>query len=308
MRFPSFLSGLLIALGSQAIGLATAAPLAMVEVAPGIYVHAGVQEDATAANEDAIANIGFIVGDAAVMVVDPGGSAVEGRSLRAAVQAITEKPIRYVVLTHVHPDHIFGAAAFTDDHPVFVGHARLPGAMAERGAYYRRTLERSLGDKAASSEVIVPTMLVSATSALDLGDRVIDIEAHRPAHTDNDLTLFDRRTRTLWASDLLFVERIPVIDGSLVGWLQTLQSLRAVPALRAIPGHGPPVVAWPSGGAAETRYLEAVLAGTRAAIRGGVDIGDAWRHVALEERGLWRLFDDYHGRNVTTAYKELEWE
>jgi quinoprotein relay system zinc metallohydrolase 2 len=308
MRFLSVLTGLLIALGSQAIGPATAAPLAMVEVAPGIYVHAGVQEDATAANEDAIANIGFIVGDAAVMVVDPGGSAVEGRSLRAAVQAITDKPIRYVVLTHVHPDHIFGAAAFADDHPVFVGHARLPGAMAERGAYYRRALERSLGDKAASSEVIVPTMLVSAMLALDLGDRVIDIEAHRPAHTDNDLTLFDHRTRTLWASDLLFVERIPVIDGSLVGWLQTLQSLRAVPALRAIPGHGPPVVAWPSGAAAEARYLDAVLAGTRAAIRQGVDIGDAWRHVALEERGLWGLFDDYHGRNVTTAYKELEWE
>jgi quinoprotein relay system zinc metallohydrolase 2 len=302
---------LAVLLGSFLIGLAgsaIAAALPMLQVAPGIYVHAGVQEDADAANEDAIANIGFIVGDASVMVIDPGGSALEGRALREAVQAATQKPIRYVVLTHVHPDHIFGAAAFTADHPTFVGHARLPGALAGRGTYYLRTLERSLGDKSAGSEVIVPTLLVSQMLVIDLGNRLVDVHAHGPAHTDNDLTLYDRLTRTLWASDLLFVERIPVIDGSVIGWLRELESLRAVPALRAIPGHGPAVVDWPAGAEAEIRYLQAVLTGTRAAIREGIDIADAWRHVAQEERGRWVLFDDYHPRNVTTAYKELEWE
>ena len=83
-----------------------------VEVAPGIIVHQGVHQDANPENRDEIANVGFIVGDAAVMVVDPGGSEIEGRQLRAAVRARTNLPIRYVVLTHVHPDHIFGAAAF----------------------------------------------------------------------------------------------------------------------------------------------------------------------------------------------------
>jgi quinoprotein relay system zinc metallohydrolase 2 len=271
-------------------------------------VHAGVHEDAAAANDDAIANIGFIVGDAAVMVIDPGGSAVEGAALREAVVAATDKPIRYVVLTHVHPDHIFGAAAFRDDAPAFIGHARLPGALAARGTYYRRSLERSLGDRAAGSDIVVPTLLVSDLLSIDLGGHVVEIRAHGPAHTDNDLTLFDRTTRTLWASDLLFVERVPVIDGSLLGWLRELDKLRAIPAARAIPGHGPAVVDWPAGAEAETRYLKAVLADTRGAIRAGIDIGDAWRHVAEEERGRWRLFDDYHARNVTTAYTELEWE
>lgn len=280
----------------------------MVEVAPGLYVHAGIQEDAGAANDDAIANIGFIVGNESVMVIDPGGSALEGEALREAVRGVTDKPIGYVVLTHVHPDHIFGAAAFKVDNPVFIGHARLPGALAERGEYYRRNLERSLGDRAVGSDIVAPTLLVADATAIDLGGRIVDIRAHGPAHTDNDLTLFDRQTRTLWASDLLFVDRIPVIDGSLVGWLKELDALRAVPAARAIPGHGPAAVDWPAGAEPETRYLEAVLAGTRAAIRGDIDIGDAWHHVAEEERGRWLLFDDYHARNVTTAYKELEWE
>jgi quinoprotein relay system zinc metallohydrolase 2 len=285
-----------------------AAPLAMMEVAPGIYVHVGVPEQASPGNDDAIANIGFIIGDDAVMIIDPGGSAIEGEALHEAVRAVTNRPIRYVVLTHVHPDHIFGAVAFRADHPQFIGHARLPGALAQRGDYYVKTLHRDLGAAASGSEIVAPTHLVAERDAIDLGNRIIDIQAHGPAHTDNDLSLFDRRTATLWLSDLLFVERIPVIDGSLIGYIKEIEAMKRVAAQRAIPGHGPASVDWPAAAEPELRYLYAVLAGTRAAIRGGIDIAEASRHVALDERGKWLLFDDYHARNVTTAYKELEWE
>jgi quinoprotein relay system zinc metallohydrolase 2 len=280
----------------------------MTEIAPGVYVHAGAPEEASAGNDDAIANIGFIIGDDAVMVIDPGGSAAEGEELHAAVRAVTSRPIRYVVLTHVHPDHIFGAAAFRADHPAFIGHARLPGALAQRGEYYVKTLRRALGEAAAGSEIVAPTRLVAAREAIDLGNRMVDIEAHGPAHTDNDLTLFDRRTATLWLSDLLFVERIPVIDGSLVGWIKELEAMRLVAASRAVPGHGPAAVDWPAPAEPELRYLRAVLDGTRAALRQDIDIAAAPRYVALDERGKWLLFDDYHARNVTAAYTELEWE
>jgi quinoprotein relay system zinc metallohydrolase 2 len=285
-----------------------AAPLAMAEVAPGLYVHAGVPEQASPGNDDAIANIGFIVGDDSVMVIDPGGSAIEGEALHEAVRAVTDRPIRYVVLTHVHPDHIFGAAAFRADHPQFIGHERLPGALAQRGDYYVKTLHRDLGAAASGSEIVAPTHLVAKREAIDLGNRVVDIQAHGPAHTDDDLTLFDRRTATLWLSDLLFVERIPVIDGSVLGYIKELETLTRVAAQRAVPGHGPASVDWPAAAEPELRYLNTVLAGTRAAIRADIDIAEAPRHVALEERGKWLLFDEYHARNVTTAYKELEWE
>jgi quinoprotein relay system zinc metallohydrolase 2 len=283
-------------------------PLLVTEIAPGIFVHNGVHEEASAANEDAIANIGFIVGADAVAVIDPGGSFEEGKALRAAIRARTDRPIRYVILTHVHPDHIFGAAAFRDDQPDFVAHAKLPGALAQRSDYYLRRLRDALGDAAAGTEVVPPTLLVSDRLDLDLGGRHLTLHAHGPAHTDNDLTIFDENTRTFWLADLLFVDRIPAIDGSVVGWLKELGEVSGIAAERAVPGHGPVSAPWPAAAGPERRYLEAVVRDTRAAIRAGIGIAEAWRHVANSERGHWLLFDDYHPRNVTAAYKELEWE
>jgi quinoprotein relay system zinc metallohydrolase 2 len=283
-------------------------PLPMTEIAAGIFVHNGVQDEASAANEDGIANIGFIVGADAVAVIDPGGSFAEGTALRAAIRARTDRPIRYVVLTHVHPDHIFGAAAFRGDHPDFVGHVKLPGALAQRGDYYLRRLRSALGDEAAGSDVVPPTLLVSDRLDLDLGGRHLSLQAHDPAHTDNDLTIFDENTRTIWLADLLFVDRIPAIDGSLVGWLKELDEVSGILAERAVPGHGPISVPWPAAAEPERQYLEAVARETRAAIKAGIGIAEAWRHVANSERRRWLLFDDYHRRNVTAAYKELEWE
>jgi len=282
--------------------------LLVTEIAPGIFVHNGVHEEASAANDDAIANIGFIIGAAAVAVVDPGGSFEEGSALRAAIRARTDRPIRYVILTHVHPDHIFGAAAFREDHPDFVGHAKLPGALAQRGDYYLRRLQGALGDDAAGTEIVLPTVLVSDGLELDLGSRRLILRAHGPAHTDNDLTVFDQNTRTFWLADLLFVERVPVIDGSLIGWLDRLDELSAMPADRAVPGHGPVSVPWPAAAEPERRYLAAVAHDTRAAIKAGIGIANAYREVANSERGNWLLFDEYHPRNVTASYKELEWE
>ena len=282
--------------------------LPVTEIALGVFVHNGVHEEASSANEDGIANIGFIIGDEAVAVVDPGGSYAEGEALRAAIRVCTEKPIRYVILTHVHPDHIFGAAAFRRDHPDFLGHAKLPGALAQRGEYYLRRLHEALGEGAEGSEVVPPTVLVADRLDLDLGHRRLMLQAHGPAHTDNDLTVFDEKTRTFWLADLLFVDRVPVIDGSLVGWLKELDGLMAVAADRAVPGHGPVSVPWPAAAEPERRYLETVARDTRTAIRAGISIANAYRQVANSERGQWLLFDEYHPRNVTASYKELEWE
>jgi quinoprotein relay system zinc metallohydrolase 2 len=280
---------------------------ALQEIAPGIHIRGGVDEETTARNAGAIANIGFIVGREAVAVMDPGGSLSDGEHLREAIRGVTKLPIRYVILSHVHPDHIFGAGAFASDHPTYVGHARLPYALAQRGEYYRGRLEKVLGQGAAGP-IVEPTLLVKDHTEIDLGGRVLSLTAHSTAHTDCDLSVFDPQTATLLPSDLVFVRRVPSLDGSIRGWLQELDALKKLNAQRAVPGHGPAAVGWPAGSSDIERYLQILLSETRQAVAKGLEIGEAVQTVAQSERTRWALFDEYHGHNVTKAYKELEWE
>ena len=274
----------------------------------GVFVHRGAHELAGPENLGAIANVGFVVGNDAVAVIDSGGSARGGARLRAAIRARTSLPIRYVIASHVHPDHLLGHAAFLPDRPTFVGHARLPAALAMRGPYYLDNLADELGPLAEGTELVEPTLTVAEQSSIDLGGRTLRFVAHRTAHTDNDLSVFDEATATLWLSDLLFLERVPVIDGSLLGWLGVLEEVRAWPAARVVPGHGSVSATWPAAARTQVRYLERLRDEIRALIARGGTIEQAVETVDDGERGSWRLFDFYHARNVTAAFAELEWE
>ena len=288
-------------------GPALATPLPMVELAEGLFVHQGEHAEGNDRNQGDIANIGFVIGSRGVAVIDTGGSPEIGRRLREAIEERTEKPVLYVVNTHMHPDHIFGNAAFPDV-PV-VAHAKLEAAVAARFDSYRQRLAEEVGREAA--DAVVPLRVdrpVEVSAEIDLGDRKLLLTAHRTAHTNNDLSIRDLRTGTLWTGDLLFVERAPAIDGSARGWLHVLEELTALPVQRAVPGHGPPSVDWPAAAMDLRRYLSAVVEGVRAVQQKGGGIREAVDSVAPEERGRWLLFDDYHPRNVTATFAELEWE
>ncbi len=288
--------------------LARADVLVMDQVAPGVYVHHGVHQEIAPGNSGGIANVGFVVGDQAVAVIDTGGSAAFGSRLRDAVRQVTDLPIRYVINTHVHPDHIFGNAAFKADGADFVGHAKLPRAMAARGAHYMKSLTDTLGDAAAGTTVVPPTVTVDGTMEIDLGDRVLRLVAHPVAHTDNDLTVYDVTTGTLWLGDLLFMDRVPVVDGSLKGWLAVMTDLRGTEAARVVPGHGPVSASWPAALDAQERYLRILLKEIRAEIARGGTMENAVERVGRSERHSWRLFDLYNPRNVVTGFTQLEWE
>jgi quinoprotein relay system zinc metallohydrolase 2 len=282
--------------------------LQIVQVAPGNYVHYGEHAERSPQNLGDNANVGFVVGERCVAVVDTGGSFAVGQRLRAAIREVTSLPVCYVILTHAHPDHLLGAAAFLPDAPRFVGHAGLPRALAARGEFYLRTLERDLGALAQGSAIVPPSLLVQQRTAIELGGRRLQIDAWPVGHTDNDLTVLDESTGTLWLSDLLFAEHVPVVDGSILGFLQVLERLRTMPATGFVPGHGRSSLPWPRAVDAQQRYLERIVRETRQALANGTTLQEAIDSVGYAEAGNWVNFDIFHRRNVTTAYTELEWE
>ncbi|HTV33751.1 MAG TPA: quinoprotein relay system zinc metallohydrolase 2 [Methylocella sp.] len=301
------LGGFCLCCRPQSLRASESGPLAVEEVAGGLHIRRGLDEEASPANDNALANIGFIVGKESVLVTDPGGSRTDGERLRSAIAHVTQLPVKYVVMSHVHPDHIFGAGAFLPDHPIFIGHWRLAEMLRQRGPYYRDQLSALLGAERAG-HIAEPTLAIRDKAELDLGDRQIQLTAHEPAHTLCDLSLFDKNTGTLLPADLLFVSRIPSLDGSLRGWLKTLETLGKIKAARAVPGHGPSRVDWPFASTALTRYLETLAEDARAAIAQGISLEAAILTIAASEAQEWKLFEDYNPRNAAEAYRELEWE
>ncbi len=278
-------------------------------ISDGVYAFAGVNELMTEANQGAICNLGLVVGGEAAAVIDSGGSMAEARAFIAAIQETTDKPVRYLVNTHMHPDHIFGNAAFRDAGATIVGHRNLPRALAARGDFYLQSYRRQIGGALmAGIEIVPPSAVVDDRLELDLGNRKLVLRAWKPAHTDNDITVYDPATRTLFAGDLVFMGHLPTLDGSLLGWMRQLDELAAIDAATAVPGHGPVPSAWPRALEAERRYFEALASDLRRAIDNGQPIGQAVKAAAISEHDNWALFDDYNERNATAAYAELEWE
>jgi glyoxylase-like metal-dependent hydrolase (beta-lactamase superfamily II) len=180
--------------------------------------------------------------------------------------------------------------------------------MAERAPYYLTSLLRETGIQLEPQDFVPPDIEVKDQIELDLGDRTLIVRAQPTAHTNNDLTIFDPKTKTLWLSDLLFMGHLPVVDGSLNGWLQVIEALRQVDASIGIPGHGPVSVNWPLGLLAEETYLKMLQTEIRAAIKAKKTIEQAQEMIGQNARDQWRLFNELHKRNITTSFAELEWE
>ncbi len=177
----------------------------------------------------------------------------------------------------------------SDRASTFVGHHNLPAELAKRARYYLRSFRDALGAAAiAEVRIIPPTLLVDDETTLDLGGRRLRLTAWSPAaHTDCDLTVLDETTGVLFAGDLVFLQHVPVVDGSLPGWLSVLPRLAKLPARIVVPGHGRLIAPWPAALDDERRYLTSLAADARRLIAAGVPLAQAVPQIgAIGTRSL----------------------
>lgn len=289
--------------------VADAPKIDIVEVADGVWVHKGRSENVSPENLGDIANLSFVVGDDSIAVIDTGGSRPVAEGFYAAIRSVSDLPISHLVVTHMHPDHSLGAKVFREAGAEVIGNAHLQDALQRRAETYEQNFQRLVGAQGnIGFKIILPDRGITEQDELDLGGRRILVQAHPTAHTNNDLTAIDSKTKTLFSGDLVFLELTPVIDGRLLGWIDVLDDLRAMDVELLIPGHGEVPQAWPGGLDDVTNYLNALRDQTRIAVAHGDSMSDAIETVAQDQRGDWHEFDLNHPRNATVAYTELEWE
>ena len=281
---------------------------AIEDLGNGIYVHHGVHMDIDTGYQGDICNASFVVGSKGVAVIDTGGSIKVGKQLREAIRKVTPLPVLYVINTHVHPDHIYGNAAFLEDKPEFVGHDKLPVAMELRREQYAKINAKLLGEDAKGSELVKPTMTVKTTLELDLGDRKLVLTAHPNAHTNTDVSVLESKTSTEFTGDLLFIERTPVLEGDIKGMIAEVEAFKSKPIKQVVPGHGPATKNWLQAVENEQRYLNALLTDIRASIKKGKSMESTMNTAAAGEKDKWLLFDIANRRNVNSLYPVLEWE
>ncbi len=283
--------------------------LDIIEVAPGVFVHKGDVAEPDRNNRGDVSNLGFVVGKTDIAVIDSGAAAWVGEAMWRAIRSKSDLPVSYVILTHMHPDHVLGATVLASTGADILAHAALPRALADRQANYSASLMPLIGADAFAG-TIAPTITETVAHArdIDLGGRRLTVTAWPTAHSSNDLTVLDQMTGTLFAGDLVFDQHMPSLDGTLLGWQSVLTSMASAEVTAIVPGHGGPILSWPEGLQPVQRYLDVLARDTRAALRAGERLADAVTHIAAEEEPHWHLFPAFNPRNATQAFTELEWE
>ncbi len=210
------------------------------EIAPDVFAHKGEIAIAAPENKGDLSNIGFVIGEQSVAVMDSGGAYEIGAQVYLAIREKTELPIADLVLTHMHPDHVYGASFFEKLGAKIWVHPNLPEALGARAESYQGNYEMLLGD--AVSLDALPREFASVGEngeLLDIGGHVLKIQSWPLAHTNNDLSVYDEASQTLFAGDLLFHQHVPVIDGSLRGWQSVADAMQESYEIEhLVAGHG----------------------------------------------------------------------
>ncbi len=293
-------------------------PLDVKEIAEGVYAHIGKHENFYENNNlGDIANLGFIIGDESIAVIDTGGSHQIGEAFRKAIKKVSKKPIKYVINTHGHQDHIFGNTAFISEGATIYGHYNLKKFLQERGSQYVRQINE-IGDEIKGTSIIFPHKIIAETSqdetkklsdeiTIDLGNRKLLLVSHPTSHTYADATVYDLKTKTFFVGDLVQDERLPTMDGLTKEWIKLLDEIEKVDFKIMVPGHGK--VQTDNAALKKTKtYLQVLYNDVIDALKKDIPAEKVIEIAAKSEKNKWLLFDLVNPGNVVRTFMRYEWE
>lgn len=273
-----------------------------------------LSEHAWAYTAEGDPNTGIVIGDDAVMVIDTQATPVMAQDVIRRIREVTDKPIRYVVLSHYHAVRVLGASAYQPQH-----------IIASQDTY-DLIVERGEADKASEigrfprlfrnvesvpQGLTWPTITFSGRMTLWLGKLEVQILQLGRGHTKGDTVVWLPGERTLFSGDLVEFDATPYAgDAYFQDWPGTLDNIAALAPLALVPGRGAALKgeAQVAQGLAGTRaFVSELFATVKAAARDGQDLKNVYRSTfeALKPKyGQWVIFDHCMPFDVTRAYDE----
>jgi cyclase len=294
-----------LALSSTAFAQAPAAkpPFTLQVLAPGVYAAIDGPEGKSGSNA------GFVIGDDGVVVVDSFQTRDAAKALLEEIHKLTPLPVKYVVNTHYHYDHVMGDAVFAEAGATIVAHRNVRGWIRTENLHL-------LGDRAtpaqktAVGELPQPTLTLTGPLTIWLGARRVELRAQW-GHTGGDLTVYVPDAHVLFCGDLLWRQVAPnLIDGTVKDWIATDALFATMPdaaATKYVPGHGD--VATVDDVKAFKGYLSDLWVLTKAGQK-PKQTRDELVAVVLPRMkakyGSWKAFDYFAAKEIGFMADELE--
>ncbi len=275
-------------------------------LAPGVYAVLGD----TGRGSEGRPNAGFVVTDSGVVVIDALASPRQAAGLLRAIQSVTEQLVKWVVLTHHHPDHHFGTAVFRRLGARVIAHPDRRVLASEGGedalvADWVRVvgLDAMRGFEFADT----PDRPVVGTDTLRMAGRTLVISHPGAAHSAGDLIVWLPAERVLFAGDLLIEDGVTmVVDGSSSVLLEALAAVEKLNPRSVVPGHGA-IPRRPLTLVATTRaYIVELRSAMRSAIEKGVPMGRAMASLPPADETRPVSLNSRRRRNAVRVYVEEE--
>jgi len=282
-----------------------------VKIGAHSYYVKGLPGAASSANQGFMSNAGFVITPAGVVVFDALGTPPLAERLLAEIRKLTQVPIKYVIVSHYHADHIYGLQVFKAQGAEIWAH--------EGSKFYLNAPDKELRLAQRREElfpwvdehtkIIAPDVFLSGDTDFELGGLHFQVRHVGPAHSVEDLALFIKEDRVLYAGDLLFKGRIPFVgDADSKAWLKSLDRLLAFDAKILVPGHGA-VSAKPKQDLALTsEYLRYLRAEMGKAVADLIPFDEAYAKTSWKKFAKLPAFEDANRINAYNTYLLMEKE
>jgi glyoxylase-like metal-dependent hydrolase (beta-lactamase superfamily II) len=288
--------------------LASASALDTVKVADGISAFVGEKQQRSPANLANNATFGLIItGDGSVLI-DPGGSWKGAQALHAAVRAVTDQPVRFVINTGGQDHRWLGNGYWKAQGARIIASAAAVADQKARASMQMSMLRELLQDELTGTEAAYADVVFDKSHTFDLGGMSIETRYAGPAHTPGDSIVWIPARKTVFTGDIVYTERIlGVIDVSnSKTWLTAFASIAALQPEHVVPGHGRPTTL--ARAKADTYDY---LVNLRARIKEHQDTGgNAIGSVKVDQSAFGHLeqFETLAGRNAQQVFSEMEFE
>ncbi|MDA0222279.1 MAG: MBL fold metallo-hydrolase [Rhodobacterales bacterium] len=285
------------------------AQLATVEIAPDIYALVGPKTQRGPGNLGNNATFGFVVTPDGVVLIDAGGSLRGAEKIDVAIAAVTDQPVRIVINTGGQDHRWFGNAYWAAKGARTIASGAAIDDQNARGSLQMTVLTQLVGAAGMAGTVPQAAQEGFATDmALTFGGVEFALHFVDAAHTPGDAFVWLRASRTVFAGDIIFAERILGLtaDSSSRGWLDSFAAIEALDPEHVVPGHGSPTDILTA--AADTYdYIAQLRRQITAHIEAGGNIISA---VDVDQSAFAYLenFDQLAKRNAQRVFEEIEFE